>query len=63
VSGIEIEKGETELKTKSDFVFRITPGLAYRPTDTWVFSVSYELTKQKDKPVQNVFLLGFAFGL
>lgn len=63
VSGIEIEKGETELKTKSDFVFRITPGLAYRPTDTWVFSVSYELTKQKDKPFQNVFLLGFAFGL
>jgi hypothetical protein len=63
ISKIEIEEGKTELEKKSDLVFRITPGLAYRPTDTWVFSISYEITKQKGNPVQNVLLFGFAFGL
>jgi hypothetical protein len=63
ISKIEIEEGKTELWKKSDLVFRITPGLAYRPTDTWVFSISYEITKQKGNPVQNVLLFGFAFGL
>ncbi len=63
ISNIEIKEGKTKLERKSDLVFRITPGLAYRPTDTWVFSVSYEITKQKGNLVQNVFLFGFAFGL
>lgn len=62
IAGVEIEDGKAELKRDSKTVFRLTPGIAYRPTETWVFSISYELTATR-KDLGNMVLFGFAFGL
>lgn len=70
---IDFEDGEIkELKKDDISQMRSTIGIAYRPTQSFVFSLSYELTNllrgtefihSSGKNTQHAILFGFAFGL
>ncbi len=70
---IDFEEGEIKKLKKDDISqVRNTIGIAYRPTQSFVFSLSYELTNlmsgeefihTSGKNTQHAILFGFAFGL